>query len=75
MFVAAQEGHVQILDYLLRYGAQVNQQNKDGDTPLLYACLNRRKEAIQWLLSHGAKVHISNNVRDFHEMINHFSRN
>lgn len=44
---------------LMRSKADLNAQDKDGNTPLHYTAKSVPK--IRWLLSHGANIHIRNN--------------
>lgn len=46
--------------FLIENGADVNNQNNDGNTPLHIACDKNNKEAIFSLLSHGADPLIKN---------------
>jgi ankyrin repeat protein len=45
---------------LIQHGADVNHQNRDGDTPLHYAALAGYPEMIRTLLEAGAKPHVLN---------------
>ena len=42
------------LDVLYRYGANVHQMNKRGETPLHRAVLRDHQETVTWMLSRGA---------------------
>ncbi|KAF9791030.1 ankyrin repeat-containing domain protein [Thelephora terrestris] len=57
MHAAASYGHIEILEYLISQGGNVNVTDEDGDTPL-YAAEN--VETAQWLINHGATVDIRN---------------
>ena len=60
LFVAAQEGHLNVVQYLLDQGVGVNRGvqcctvNNAGMTPLYVAALNCRLPVVQYLLEHGA---------------------
>ena len=54
MFVAAQEGHADIVRCLLGAGAAVNQAMPDGRTPLYFAAWAGHVDVVRCLLSHGA---------------------
>lgn len=57
---AADRGHLQILDILLQYGANVNLIDKDsGQTALHYAISCGHVECIKILLKHGANRNIT----------------
>lgn len=51
MHAAASYAHLELLDYLLSQGGNVNITDDDGDTPL-FTC--ETIEAAQWLVEHGA---------------------
>jgi hypothetical protein len=51
---AAGYGRKELVDFLLRAGAQVSQTNAQGQTPLTVATMNKQVETIQVLEQHGA---------------------
>lgn len=53
---AAQEGHVDLVKFLLSKGANVHAQTATGDTALTYACENGHTDVADVLLSHGADL-------------------
>jgi ankyrin repeat domain-containing protein 17 len=53
---AASAGHIEIIELLIRHGADVNAQSSTGNTPLMYACAGGHVEAVKALLNHGANV-------------------
>jgi ankyrin repeat protein len=53
--IAIYEENIAMMELLLAAGADVNAKNKDGDTPLSFALEYKRKLAVDWLHSHGAK--------------------
>lgn len=71
---AAQKGDMQILEKLIKVGANVNSWNDHGNTPLHYACFYRRMDVVHALLVAGAhpnrlnkygKVPLTNKDPDF----------
>lgn len=52
---AVLKGHVEIVRVLLKYGANANEPDQDGRTPLDYALRGKKPEMIELLRSHGAK--------------------
>ncbi|CDO72463.1 hypothetical protein BN946_scf184980.g4 [Trametes cinnabarina] len=57
MHAAASYGHINILEYLVSRGGDVNVTDNDGDTPL-YVVENI--ETARWLVEHGATVNRQN---------------
>ncbi len=54
MYVAAQEGHVDVVTTLLEKGASVNHARNDGCTPLYIAAANGHIEVVKALLKNNA---------------------
>lgn len=55
LFLAAQEGQMNVLSLLLKHGASVNSAAEDdGSTPLLIATQGQHRQAVETLLAHGA---------------------
>lgn len=50
--------NIQILEFLLEKGANVNVQNFNGSTPLIFAVVNNHVASIKLLLEKGADVTI-----------------
>ena len=56
---AAQKGHIDILEILLKKGAKVNVvDNETGKTALLWACIDRKIASVKKLVEFGASVNI-----------------
>ena len=55
-YIAAQEGHVEIVRLLLEKGAAIEAAADDGATPLSIAAFNGNTELVQLLLQQGAMV-------------------
>lgn len=53
---AAQEGHLDLVRYLLESGADVHAQTQTGDTALTYACENGHTDVADLLLQFGADM-------------------
>ncbi|XP_030835495.1 ankyrin repeat domain-containing protein 17 isoform X5 [Strongylocentrotus purpuratus] len=53
---AAQEGHVDLVKFLLSKGAIVHAQTATGDTALTYACENGHTDVADVLLANGADL-------------------
>ncbi|XP_058470658.1 60 kDa lysophospholipase isoform X3 [Solea solea] len=54
LHVAACEGHLKVVQYLLRHGATVYAKDRFGDTPLCNAVRFRHKEVVKLLRQTGA---------------------
>merc|ERR1711937_520027 len=57
---ASDAGYHEIVQFLLRQGADLNMQNKDGLGSLDYAIQNRRHSTLNLLLDLGANPYVSN---------------
>ena len=53
---ASQEGHVNIVKFLLERGAKVHAETSTGDTALTYACANGHTLIASILLQCGAEL-------------------
>ncbi|XP_045468094.1 ankyrin repeat domain-containing protein 17-like isoform X2 [Harmonia axyridis] len=53
---AAQEGHLDLVKFLLLHGANVEAQTQTGDTALTYACENGHTDVADLLLQYGANL-------------------
>ena len=56
LFIACQQGHVDVATLLLDKGAEVDKANKNGATPLYIACNKGHVDAAQLLREKGAKA-------------------
>jgi hypothetical protein len=54
--LAAMNGHVQVIEALIKYGADINAIDRKGRTALHYAAWRGHKNAISTLLDHGAMI-------------------
>ena len=60
--VAAQYGHLTVVQYLLEQGADKEKANNNGASPLFLAAQNGHLGVVQKLLEQGANVNKANNV-------------
>ena len=51
---AARIGSVRAIEKVLEQGVSINDSDSDGNTPLHYAAMYARTDAVMWLLNHGA---------------------
>ncbi|MDD5249476.1 MAG: ankyrin repeat domain-containing protein [Rhodocyclaceae bacterium] len=56
LMIAAWEGNIPLMELFAGRGADVNRTNRLGETALMHAAWKGRKEAVRWLLAHGARV-------------------
>ena len=61
MMVAAIYGHADVVEYLLKEGADINTTKSSGDTALMVACARGHERVIHVLLDRNADVSITNN--------------
>ena len=57
LHLACENGHLQVVQQLIEFGANVNQLSGDGLTPLSMACAKGHKDVARLLVSKGAFVH------------------
>ncbi|EAY18971.1 ankyrin repeat protein, putative [Trichomonas vaginalis G3] len=48
--------HTAVVDLLVSHGANIEEKDIDGLTPLDHAVINENKEIIEFLISHDANV-------------------
>eukprot|EP00535_Pseudo-nitzschia_heimii_P008861 CAMPEP_0197187660 /NCGR_PEP_ID=MMETSP1423-20130617/16286_1 /TAXON_ID=476441 /ORGANISM="Pseudo-nitzschia heimii, Strain UNC1101" /LENGTH=604 /DNA_ID=CAMNT_0042639297 /DNA_START=8 /DNA_END=1819 /DNA_ORIENTATION=- len=65
MHVAASEGHLEIVKFLVRRGARINRSDRWGGSPLDDASRHRNKEVIQYLRLLGASTGSASSVTNF----------
>ncbi len=56
LHIACKNGNTEVVKLLLEHGANVNQQNENGQTPLRTACIYANSDVVQILLKHGADI-------------------
>jgi ankyrin repeat protein len=59
LHIAAQRWNVQMVESLVRRGADIHRRRKDGRTAFAVAELQGNREVAAWLLAHGAKDDLS----------------
>lgn len=58
--IAAKEGNIEKIKFLLKYGADINGLNAYGNTPIMVALENNHIDAAKFLVEAGADVNIAN---------------
>ncbi|XP_019763189.1 ankyrin repeat and KH domain-containing protein 1 isoform X1 [Dendroctonus ponderosae] len=53
---SSQEGHLELVRFLLEYGANVNAVTQTNDTALTYACENGHTDVAELLIQYGADI-------------------
>ena len=61
LFLAAQNGHLGVVQYLTEHGADVNKASNKGKTPLYVAAENGHLDIVKYLVEHGADVNKATN--------------
>ncbi len=61
LHIAIQSGNPELVEVLLKAGANVSARDKQGNMPLHYAAHQNNLELVRILLRHGAKVDVKNN--------------
>ena len=55
---ASSEGHLRVVQYVLRLGVDVNVRNTENDTSLQFASMNGHCDVVQCLLDHDADLEL-----------------
>jgi ankyrin repeat protein len=59
LHVACHKGHLKVVKYLVKMGADVNVSTLNGTTPLYRACQYGHESIVEFLLDHGADINMS----------------
>ena len=62
---AAARGDTRVIEHMLDYGADPDQRNADGRTPLAEAARRGQLDAVKTLLAHGAQVDVYDTASGF----------
>ena len=68
--IGCQNGSKRIAKLALRFGADINERNDAGNTPLHYCSLYQKTSLLQYLISKGADTSIRNNEGQLYSEIN-----
>lgn len=55
LMIGAWEGNIPLMELFYLRGADIHHANRFGETALMLAAWKNRKEAVRWLLDHGAR--------------------
>lgn len=61
LHIATWTNNLDMMKLFVHYGADVNQVNQFGETPLTLAAFRGNREAIEYLISQGAQINVENN--------------
>ncbi|XP_063923877.1 uncharacterized protein LOC135137999 [Zophobas morio] len=56
LIIASREGHETVVEYLFKYGAEINRANKYGETPLYTASSQGHEKIVECLVKCGAEI-------------------
>ena len=62
LHLAAEKGHVEVVEYLLQKEANVEARDNDGNVPLHLSTENKQTRVTQVLLEYGTSPNIANEV-------------
>jgi ankyrin repeat protein len=64
LIAAAENNQKAVVDYLIKWGANIDIQNNEGHTALMKAVSKNQLEIVKYLVEHGANIKIRNENRD-----------
>ena len=70
--IGCQNGSKRIAKLALRFGADINEQNESGNTPLHYCSLYQKTSLAQYLIKKGADTSIRNNEGKLYSEVNRY---
>nr|XP_054774562.1 ankyrin-3-like [Lytechinus pictus] len=59
LYIAAQRGHINLIEYFATLGSDVNDGTDSGKTPFLAPCYNGEMDSVEMLVNHGAYINQS----------------
>jgi len=63
LILAAQQGNAEVMEPLIKAGADVNAKTGNGTTPLMFAAASGNTDAVKMLLDRGADVNAQESTR------------
>ena len=60
LYLVLTSGHFEVVELLLKYGADINASGLDSDTVLHWASMRGYQKLVRQVLEHGANVHVKN---------------
>ncbi|KAJ3652816.1 hypothetical protein Zmor_018749 [Zophobas morio] len=64
LYTASVNGHEKIVEFLVKYGAEINRTDRDGNAPLYAASMEGHEKIVEFLVKCGANV---NGLNDYGE--------
>lgn len=62
LHLAAAEGHLSVVEFLVNKGFMVDSRDRTLKTPLHYACMNGHETCVEFLLKSGASVEARDSI-------------
>jgi len=63
LFCACNSGNKHSAKFLIKYGENVNEENKYEESPLFYACNSGNEKIVKYLIEHGSYIYKRNGWR------------
>lgn len=60
LHLSSEKGHLQVSQLLIRSGADLNKQDRLGNTPLHLACSNQHYDLVSWMLTRNPETGLKN---------------
>jgi len=65
LHLAANKGHLSIVEYLVNQKADINAKNQDGNTPLHYAAANAHLSVVEYLVNQKVDINAKNDIVEY----------
>ena len=65
LHLAAINGHLSVVEYLVNQKADINTKDKEYRTPLHYGAQNGHLSVVEYLVNHKADINEKNNYVEF----------
>jgi len=59
--LSAQNGHLDIVEFLVNHGADINEKNNKNESSLHLSAQNGHLNLVEFLINHGADINQKNN--------------
>ena len=75
LHLASSSGHIEVVEFIVEKGCDVNVKNYDGNTPLHLATISQQLEVIKYLVDNGANAALKNNNNQLPLDLSRFNNN